>query len=40
LNRLYKIFNWKFYSESGSIDPIFKEFSEGRIREEKRTIDL
>ena len=29
-----------FYAESGAIDPIYKSISEGRIREEKYTIDL
>lgn len=29
-----------FYSESGTIDPIYTSVSEGRIRNEKRTIDL
>ncbi|PYP82155.1 MAG: hypothetical protein DMG65_26980 [Candidatus Angelobacter sp. Gp1-AA117] len=37
---LVSVLTGNFYSESGSIDPIFKEFSEGRIREEKHTIDL
>ena len=29
-----------FYAESGAIDPIYKNISEGRIREQKFTIDL
>jgi len=29
-----------FYAEGGSIEPIFRNVSEGRIREEKLTIDL
>jgi hypothetical protein len=29
-----------FYAEGGGIEPIYKEVSEGRIREEKLTIDL
>jgi len=29
-----------FYAESGAIDPIYKNISDGRIKEEKYTIDL
>ncbi|HEV3040556.1 MAG TPA: hypothetical protein VHA33_22525 [Candidatus Angelobacter sp.] len=37
---LMSVLTGNFYSDSGSVEPIFKEFSEGRIREEKHTIDL
>ncbi len=37
---LVSVLTGNSYSDSGSIDPIFKEFSEGRIREEKHWIDL
>lgn len=40
MSDLRSVLTGNFYSESGSVDPIFKEFSEGRIREEKHTIDL
>lgn len=29
-----------FYAEGGSVEPIYRNVSEGRIREEKHTIDL
>lgn len=37
---LVSVLTGNFYSDSGSVDPIFKGFSEGRIREEKYLIDL
>ena len=29
-----------FHAEGGGVEPIYEEISEGRIREEKLTIDL
>jgi hypothetical protein len=37
---LLSILTGNFYAEGGVVDPIFKQISEGRIREEKLTIDL
>jgi hypothetical protein len=37
---LLSVLTGNFYAESGAVDPIFKQISEGRIREEKLMIDL
>lgn len=37
---LLSVLTGKFYAEGGIVDPIFNQISEGRIREEKLTIDL
>jgi hypothetical protein len=37
---LLSVLTGNFYAEGGVVDPIFKQISEGRIREEKLTIDL
>jgi hypothetical protein len=37
---LLGVLTGNFYAESGAVEPIYKEVSEGRIREEKLTIDL
>jgi hypothetical protein len=37
---LLSVLTGNFYAEGGAIEPIYKEISEGRIREEKLTIDL
>jgi hypothetical protein len=37
---LLSVLTGNFYAEGGAVDPIFKQISEGRIREEKLTIDL
>jgi hypothetical protein len=37
---LLGVLTGNFYAEGGTIEPIYKEISEGRIREEKPTIDL
>ncbi len=40
LNDLIEIVTGNFYSENGDVDPISKQYSEGRIKEEKKRIDL
>jgi hypothetical protein len=37
---LLAVLTGNFYAESGAVEPIYKNVSEGRIREEKFTIDL
>jgi hypothetical protein len=37
---LLSVLTGNFYAEGGAVDPIFKQISEGRIRDEKLTIDL
>ena len=37
---LLSVLTGNFYAEGGVVDPIFKQISEGRIREEKLKIDL
>src|ERR1035441_7478237 len=37
---LLSVLTGNFYSENGAAEPIYKAVSEGRIREEKLTIDL
>jgi len=37
---LLSVLTGNFHAEGGVVDPIFKHISEGRIREEKLTIDL
>jgi hypothetical protein len=37
---LISVLTGNFYAESGSVDPIYKQISEGRIKYEKHTIDL
>lgn len=37
---LLSVLTGDFHAESGAVDPIFKQISEGRIRDEKLTIDL
>lgn len=37
---LVSVLTGNFYAESGLIEPMFKQYSDGRIREEKHTIDL
>ncbi|GAC1440521.1 MAG: hypothetical protein NVS1B11_32350 [Terriglobales bacterium] len=37
---LLAVLTGNFYAESGAVEPIYKNISEGRIREEKFTVDL
>lgn len=37
---LLGVLTGNFYAESGAVEPIYRSVSEGRIREEKLTIDL
>jgi hypothetical protein len=37
---LLSVLTGNFHAEGGAVEPIYKEISEGRIREEKLTIDL
>jgi hypothetical protein len=37
---LLAVLTGNFYAESGEVAPIYKNYSEGRIREEKKTVDL
>jgi hypothetical protein len=37
---LLAVLEGNFYCEGGAAEPIYKQYSEGRIKEEKRTIDL
>jgi hypothetical protein len=37
---LLAVLTGNFYAESGAVEPIYKNVSEGRIREEKFTVDL
>jgi hypothetical protein len=37
---LLAVLEGNFYAEDGIVEPIYKQYSEGRIRDEKRTIDL
>lgn len=37
---LLSVLTGEFHAEGGAVDPIFKQISEGRIRDEKLTIDL
>jgi hypothetical protein len=37
---LLAVLTGNFYAEGGEVAPIYKSYSEGRIREEKKTIDL
>ncbi len=37
---LLGVLTGNFYAESGAVEPIYKQVSEGRIRDEKLTIDL
>jgi hypothetical protein len=40
LQDLRSVLTGNFYAKGGSVEPIYTEYSEGRIREEKLTIDL
>ena len=40
LTDLRSVLTGNFFAKDGSVDPIYTEYSEGRIREEKLTIDL
>lgn len=37
---LFSILTGNFYADDGSISPIYRQFSEGRVKESKKAIDL